>query len=98
MRRPPRRLNPNTWKPRTTDIAVSITAQKICIDVLSLPRKSRAEIAHRLLVSLDEEAASPAIEAEWKTVAQRRYANVKAGKTVCRDMKTAIREARKKIS
>jgi putative addiction module component (TIGR02574 family) len=76
---------------------VSITAQKICIDVLSLPRKSRAEIAHRLLVSLGEEVTSPALEAEWKATAQRRLANVKSGKTTCRDAKDAIRAARKKL-
>ena len=76
---------------------MSITAQKICIDVLSLPRKSRAEIAHRLLVSLDEQPTTAMIEAEWKATAQRRFANVKAGKTTCRDAKEAIRDARKKF-
>ena len=76
---------------------MSITAQKICIYVLSLPRKSRAEIAHRLLVSLDELATTPAIEAGWKATAQRRLASVKAGKTTCRDAKEAIRDARKKF-
>jgi putative addiction module component (TIGR02574 family) len=76
---------------------MSITAQRICIDVLSLPRKARAEIAHRLLVSLDENPASTSIEAEWKETAQRRYDNVKAGKTTCREAKDAIRDARKKF-
>jgi len=76
---------------------MSITAQRICIDVLSLPRKVRAEIAHRLLVSLDEDPASASIAAAWKATAQRRYANVKAGKTTCRDAKDAIRDARKKL-
>ena len=33
---------------------MSTSAQKICIEVLSLPRKSRAEIAERILLEITE--------------------------------------------
>lgn len=76
---------------------MSKTALKICIEVLSLPREARAEIAHRLLVSLEDESSSPEIEDAWKAEGERRYKNVKAGKTSVRDAKQAMRDARKKL-
>lgn len=77
---------------------MSKTALKICIEVLSLPRETRAEIAHRLLVSLEDERSSPEIEDAWKTEAEQRYKNVKSGKTSVRDAKRAMRDARKKLA
>jgi hypothetical protein len=77
---------------------MSSTAQKICVDALSLPRKTRAEIAHRLLVSLEEQLPSREVEAAWKTTARKRLANIKSGKTTCRDVKAAVDEARKKLA
>ncbi len=77
---------------------MSKTALKICIEVLSLPREARAEIAHRLLVSLEDERSSPEIEDAWKVEAERRYKNVKSGKTTVRDAKRAVREAKKKLA
>ena len=77
---------------------MSKTTLKICIEVLSLPREARAEIAHRLLVSLEDERSSPEIEDAWKTEAEQRYKNVKSGKTSVRDAKRAVRDARKKLA
>ena len=77
---------------------MSSTAQKICVDALSLPRKTRAEIAHRLLVSLEDQLPSREIESEWKATARRRLANIRSGKTTCRDVNEAIDEARKKLA
>lgn len=77
---------------------MSSSAQKICVEALSLPRKSRAEIAHRLLLSLEDEAPSPQIEAEWKALARKRVANLRAGRTTVREAGTAIQAARRKLS
>lgn len=49
---------------------MSITAQKICIEVLSLPRQSRAEIAERLLASLEDKPDKKAEQA-WNAVIRR---------------------------
>ena len=76
---------------------MSKTSLKICIEVLSLPREARAEIAHRLLVSLEDKSSSSEIEDAWKVEAERRHRNVKAGKTAVRDAKRAVRDAKKKL-
>lgn len=77
---------------------MSTSALKICVEALSLPRKSRAELAHRLLVSLEEEAAAPEIEDAWKNTAERRYESLEKGRTTARDAKQAVREARKRLA
>jgi putative addiction module component (TIGR02574 family) len=77
---------------------MSTSALKICIEVLSLPRDARAEIAHRLLVSLEKDRSSTDIEDAWKDEAERRFKRLKAGKSTTRDAKRAVGEARKKLS
>ncbi len=72
---------------------MSTTALKICVDALSLPRKARADLAHRLLVSLEDENADPKIEDAWKAEAERRFENLKAGRTTGREARQAVREA-----
>jgi len=77
---------------------MSSTEKSICVDVLSLPRKSRAEIAHRLLVSLEDDLPSTEVAEAWKATAQKRLANIRAGRTTWRGAKSAIRHARKKLA
>lgn len=77
---------------------MSKTVLKICVEALSLPRKARAEIAHRLLVSLENEHSSPNAEEAWKEEAERRFKNLKAGKSTARNGKRAVRDARKKLA
>jgi putative addiction module component (TIGR02574 family) len=77
---------------------MSTSALKICIEVLSLPRDARAEIAHRLLVSLEKDRSSTDIEDAWKDEAERRFKRLKAGKSSTRDAKRAVGEVRKKLS
>jgi putative addiction module component (TIGR02574 family) len=77
---------------------MNTTALKVCVEALSLPRQARADLAHRLLVSLEEERASPEIEEAWKATAERRYDNLKKGKSTARDAKLAVREARKRLA
>lgn len=73
-------------------------AKQVCIEALSLPKKARADLAHRLLVSLEDEAATPEIEDAWKQVAERRIEGLKKGKTTARDARQAVQEARKRLA
>jgi predicted kinase len=77
---------------------MSTTALKICVEALSLPRQTRAELAHRLLVSLEDEPAKPEVEDAWKEVAEQRFERLKARKTTACDAKHAVRQARKRLA
>lgn len=59
---------------------MSLTTERIFEDVLSLPQDQRAELAARLLESLDREV-DPDIEEAWATEIERRCAAVDAGAT-----------------
>lgn len=72
-------------------------AKQVCIEALSLPKKARADLAHRLLVSLEDEPATPELEEAWKEVAEQRLESLVKGKTTARDAKQAVREARKRL-
>jgi len=71
---------------------MSTTSQKICIEALSLPRKSRAEIAERILASLEEEAG-PKAEKAWKAVIRRSRAEIRSGKANPVPAEEALRRA-----
>lgn len=51
---------------------------------LTLPRAERAELAHKLLVSLDDEPFDDpeVVEAEWNAEILRRVEDIESGKTV----------------
>jgi putative addiction module component (TIGR02574 family) len=68
---------------------MSTTAQKIYIEVLSLSRKSRAEIAERILASLEEQTDRKA-EAAWEAVIRRRRTEVHTGKARVRPAEDVI--------
>jgi putative addiction module component (TIGR02574 family) len=74
-------------------ISMSTAAAKICVEALSLPRKSRAELAHRLLISLEEEEPSPGVEAAWKTEVKKRYKDCHEGKAKVRPANKVMRDA-----
>ena len=76
---------------------MSTTAQKACIEVLSLPRQSRAEIAERLLASLEDKADTQA-EKSWKAVIRRRRAEIHSGKAKVRPAQDVMRDALDAIS
>ena len=72
---------------------MSTTVAKICVEALSLPRKSRAELAHRLLVSLEEDEPSPEIEAAWNAEVRKRYKDYREGKAKVVPADKAMRDA-----
>ncbi len=76
---------------------MSTTAQRICIEVLSLPRKSRAEIAERILASLEEQADRNA-EKAWKALIRRRRADIHSGKAKVRPAASVMRDALRAVS
>lgn len=57
------------------------TAAKVINDALALPREERADLATRLLRSLDEDDEPDAVEAAWVTEIERRIVDRDAGRT-----------------
>lgn len=52
---------------------------QLFVEALSLPSGSRASLTRRLLESLETDAASPEVEAAWKTEALERCRAFDAG-------------------
>ena len=73
------------------------TAQKVCIEALSLPRESRVEIAERILASLEDKADSKA-DKTWKAVIRRRRAEIRSGKARVRTAEDVMQNALQAIS
>jgi putative addiction module component (TIGR02574 family) len=76
---------------------MSTVAQKVCIEALSLPRESRAEIAERILASLEDKADSKADKA-WKALIRRRRSEIRSGKAKGRPAEDVMRDALQAIS
>lgn len=76
---------------------MSTSAQAVCIEALSLPRQSRAEIAERILASL-EDAADTKAEKSWKAVVRRRRAEIRSGKAKLRPAADVMRDALRAIA
>lgn len=54
------------------------TKEELLTDVLKLPPEERAEVAHKLLLSLEEE--EPGVEASWEEELERRAREVLDGR------------------
>jgi putative addiction module component (TIGR02574 family) len=76
---------------------MSTTAQKICIEVLSLPRQSRAEIAERILASLEDKSDVKA-DRSWRALIRRRSAEIHSGKARVRPAHEVMQSALQAIS
>jgi putative addiction module component (TIGR02574 family) len=72
--------------------------QKICIEALSLPRASRAELVHRLLASLEEELPDSHAEKTWKAEIRRRSREIHEGRAKTRPAVEVMRDALRAIS
>ena len=72
---------------------MSTTAEKVCIEVLSLPRQARMEIAHRLLVSLENEDFSDDAGEPWRIEIERRRQDFRDGKANPVSGDEALRQA-----
>lgn len=76
---------------------MSTTTEKVCIEALSLPRDARAEIAHRLLVSLENEDFSDEVSEAWKNEIDRRRQDFREGKASAVSAEEGIRRAQAAI-
>lgn len=77
---------------------MSTTTEKICIEALSLPRQARAEIAHRLLVSLeDEDFDEGEVSEAWRKEIERRRQDFRDGNARTVSAEEALRQARAAI-
>ena len=72
---------------------MSTTTDKVCIEALSLPSDARAEIAHRLLVSLEKEDFSDDVSEAWRSEIQRRRQDFRDGKANPVSAEEALRRA-----
>jgi putative addiction module component (TIGR02574 family) len=59
-------------------------------DALRLPVEDRARLAHKLLVSLEDEEAHPNVEAEWAQELQRRAREVLSGAVETEDAEVVL--------
>ncbi len=72
------------------------TVEKIALELLGLPAKSRALLAEKLIESLDEKEDADT-EALWVKEAKRRSREIKGGKVKCRTAKAVFRDAYSKL-
>lgn len=72
-------------------------AEKKVAEVLALPPKDRAFLAHQLIGSLDETADAD-VETQWNDVIDRRSREIDEGQVSCRPVEEAIQAARAKLN
>jgi putative addiction module component (TIGR02574 family) len=72
---------------------MSTVTEKVCIEALSLPREARAEIAHRLLVSLENEDFSEDVSDLWRDEIARRREDFREGRANPVSADEALRRA-----
>jgi putative addiction module component (TIGR02574 family) len=72
---------------------MSTLTEKVCIEALSLPRDARAEIAHRLLTSLENEDFPDDVSEEWRKEIERRRQDFREGKANPVSAEEALRRA-----
>ncbi len=73
-----------------------LSVKEIAIELLSLPVKSRALLAEKLIESLDEKTDEGA-EALWIKEARKRSRQIKSGSVRCKPAKEVLKQARMKL-
>jgi hypothetical protein len=76
---------------------MNATIEHVFVEALSLPTRSRAELAQKLLASLEQEGASPEIEAAWNAEALDRCKAYDEGRMTDRESVDVLRDAYKKV-
>ena len=74
---------------------MSVAATRFA-EVLALPAKDRAFLAHQLIASLDE-TVDPDAWAQWEEVIDRRTREIEEGKVTCRPVDDVLRDIRSRI-
>lgn len=75
---------------------MGILKENLEVEALKLPSGKRAELAHRLIDSLEDPGAGD-FEAEWIEEAERRYAEYRKGLTPTRPAEQVFREAKARL-
>ena len=80
-----------------------VTPAKVVAEVLDLPREQRAELASRLLRSLDDDEPGPdedpaEVAAAWVVEIERRIADRDAGRSTSRPMDEAMSDIKAKLA
>jgi hypothetical protein len=70
---------------------------EVFVEALSMPARSRAELAQKLLASLESEISSPEIETAWKSEALDRCTAYDEGKMSERDSADVLRDAYRRV-
>ena len=76
---------------------MSAATEQVFIDALSLPARARAELVHKLLASLEQEAGSPELEAAWKQEVVERCKASDQGQLTEREAADVLRDAYRKV-
>jgi Putative addiction module component len=76
---------------------MNTTTEQVFVEALSLPTRSRAELAQKLLASLGQEIGSPEIEAAWTTEALDRCKAHDEGRITERDSADVLRDAYRRV-
>ena len=71
---------------------MNATTEQVFIDALSLPTRARAELAHKLLASLEEAEPTPEIAQAWAREVQERYEAFQRGEITARDSEDVLRD------
>ena len=74
------------------------TFEKLKSEILTLPIEERAELAHWLIGSLDEEGPDPDATAAWDVELARRMEDIKSGKAVGKSADEVFTRLREKYS
>lgn len=74
-----------------------MTIEKLAIELLGLPAKSRAVLAQKLLASLEDEVDAADLDAMWAELAEQRLIEVEEGKVEARSADAVLRDVRARI-
>ena len=75
---------------------MSTSMEELALEAISLPTELRAELAVRLLRSLEPEEL-PALSRRWVEEIRRRDAEVREGKVECISAEQVLRRAREQL-
>ena len=75
---------------------MSLATKKIA-EMLALPERDRANLAHQLIASLDPVHDADA-ETEWRYVLDRRTSEIEQGTVTCRPLKESVARIRRKLN
>jgi len=76
---------------------MSLLLQEVANRALDLPSEERAELAHKLIVSLDDDTDKD-VETAWDAEIERRVKEIKGGKAKGRPAEDILAEIRAKYS